>query len=145
MSLHPYLTFSGTTREAMARYHQILGGRLDVMTFGDIPEGEDLPPGIPGDLIMHASLFFGDGDRLMASDDPSGDGSGVKGVSLNITLHDQAEGRRIFEALADGGTITMPLEATFWAPLFGVCIDRFGVSWMVNVEEATDAGAEGAA
>jgi PhnB protein len=66
-------------------------------------------------------------------------------VSLNITVHDQAEGGRIFEALADGGTIAMALEEIFFAPLFGVCVDRFGVSWMVNVEAAIDGGAEGAA
>jgi PhnB protein len=82
-------------------------------------------------------LTFGDGDLLMASDDPSGDGSGVKGAAINVTIDDADDARRIFEALADGGSIDMALGETFWSPLFGACTDRFGVAWMVNV--ASDA------
>ncbi len=134
MSLHPYLFFSGTCREAMSRYHEIFGGQLDVMNVSDMPESESMPEGGSDDMVIHAALTFDDGSLLMASDDPTGDGTGVKGASINVTLDDEAEARRIFEALADGGTIEMPLEATFWSPLFGSTIDRFGVSWMVNVE-----------
>lgn len=136
MSLHPYLFFTNNAREAMTRYQEILGGQLEIMSPGDMPEGEaeQMPFEAPADFVIHAALTFGDGDLLMASDDPTGDAGGVKGCSLNVTLTDQAEARRIFEAFADGGEVTMPLEATFWAPLFGSCVDRFGVSWMVNVE-----------
>jgi len=70
----------------------------------------------------------------MASDDPTGDGQGAKGMAINITLDDHDEARRIFDAFADGGEVQMPMGETFWSPLFGTCVDRFGISWMVNVE-----------
>ena len=133
MSLHPYLFFSGTCRDAMTRYQEIFGGTLEMMDHSSLPEGESMPGATP-DMIMHAALTFDDGSLLMASDDPTGDGSGVKGVAINHTLDDEAAARKVFEALADGGTIEMPLEATFWSPLFGSVIDRFGVSWMIDLE-----------
>lgn len=133
MALHPYLFFSGNCREAVTRYHEVFGGQLEVMNMSDMPEGESMP-GATEDTVIHAALTFDDGSLLMASDDPEGDGSGVKGAAINMTTHDADEARRIFDALADGGTVDMPLGETFWSPLFGVCVDRFGVSWMVNVE-----------
>ena len=133
MSLHPYLFFTNTSREAMSRYQEIFGGQLDIMSFADLPAGENPPFEAPDDFVIHAALMFGDGDLLMASDDPTGDGAGVKGAAINVTLTDQDEARRIFDALADGGEVQMPLGETFWSPLFGSCVDRFGVSWMVNV------------
>lgn len=136
MSLHPYVFFSGTRcREAMTHYQSVLGGELEVMTYADLPPSEDPPPfEVDSDAVMHAALTFGDGDLLLASDDPSGDGTGVTGVALNVTLSDPDEARRVFDSLAEGGEIQMPLEATFWSPLFGACVDRFGVSWMVDLE-----------
>lgn len=134
MSLHPYLFFTRGTREAMTRYQEILGGELSVMGGADLPEGEQPPFEMPDDFVMHAALALEGGDLLMASDDPTGDGSGVKGAAVNITVTDQDEARRIFAALAEGGDVGMPLGPTFWSPLFGSCVDRFGVSWMVNVE-----------
>lgn len=133
MPLHPYLFFTNATRTAMTRYHEILGGQLEIMTAAELPEGEATPFEAPDDFVIHAALTFGDGDLLMASDDPTGDGAGVKGAALNLTLSDQDEARRVFAALADGGSIEMPLGETFWSPLFGSCVDRFGVAWMVNV------------
>ena len=133
MSLHPYLFFSGTCREAMTRYQEVFGGQLELMDMASAPEGETMPGATP-EMIMHAALTFEDGSLLMASDDPSGDGSGVKGASIAHTLADEAEARRIFESLADGGTIEMPLEPTFWSPLFGAVVDRHGVSWMIDLE-----------
>ena len=130
MSLHPYLFFTNTSREAMSRYQEIFGGQLDIMSFADLPAGENPPFEAPDDFVIHAALMFGDGDLLMASDDPTGDGAGA---AINVTLTDQDEARRIFDALADGGDVQMPLGETFWSPLFGSCVDRFGVSWMVNV------------
>jgi PhnB protein len=134
MSLHPYLFFSNSAREAMTRYHEILGGELDIMNASDMPPGEEMPFEAPDDLVIHAALTFGDGDLLMASDDPTGDGSGVKGAALHLSLTDADDVRRVFEALADGGSIDMALGETFWSPLFGTCVDRFGVTWMVNLE-----------
>ena len=136
MSLHPYLFFTNTTREAMTRYQEILGGHLDILGMDDMPQGDadEMPFEAPDGFVMHAALKFGDGDLLLASDDPTGDGQGVKGAAINIILADQDEARRIFNAFADGGEIEMPLGETFWSPLFGTCTDRFGVNWMVNVE-----------
>ena len=140
MSLYPYLTFPNTARAALNRYHEIFGGDLEVMGLGDLPpsDAEQMPTDAPADMVVHAALMFGDGDRLMASDDLSGDADGVKGAALNVTLTDHDEARRIFEGLADGGEIHMPLGETFWSPLFGTCVDRFGVTWMVNVEGEAD-------
>ena len=134
MPLHPYLFFTGTCREAMSRYQQILGGELEVMTFGDVPEGHEPPMPVDPDAVVHAALTFGDGDLLMASDDPTGDGSGTKGMAVSLSLSDREEAARVFEALADGGDTQMPLGETFFSPLFGMCTDRWGVAWMVNVE-----------
>ena len=133
MSLHPYLYFTNTTRDAMTRYQAILGGDLDIMSAADLPPTEEMPFEAPADFVIHAALTLADGALLMASDDPSGDGSGVKGAAVNLTIDDMDEARRIFEGLAQGGSIDMALGETFWSPLFGVCVDRFGVTWMVNV------------
>lgn len=133
MSLHPYLYFTNTTREAMSRYHEILGGDLDIMNAADLPATEEMPFEAPADFVIHAALTLADGALLMASDDPTGDGSGVKGAAVNLTIDDMDEARRIFEGLAEGGSIDMALGETFWSPLFGACVDRFGVTWMVNV------------
>lgn len=135
MSLYPYLYFTGTCRQAMTCYHEILGGHLEVLTGADLPAGEDGPPGPPNpELVVHAALSFGDGDLLMASDDPAGDGAGTTGMALNVTFADSDEATRVFDALAAGGEVTMPLGETFWSPRFGTCTDRFGTSWMVNVD-----------
>jgi PhnB protein len=134
MALHAYRFFSSNCREAMTRYHDVFGGRLELMTFGQLPPGEDSPEGIDPDLVMHAALMFPDGDMLMASDDPSGDGGPVKGVSIHYTAASIPEAERVFGQLAEGGTVEMPLEETFWALRFGSCVDRFGTSWMISVD-----------
>lgn len=144
MSMYPYLYFTNTTRAAMTRYQEILGGQLDIMGAADMPAGEEMPFEVPADFVMHAALIFADGGRLMASDDPTGDGSGMKGFAVNITIDDTDEARRIFDELAEGGSIGMALEETFWSPLFGSCVDRFGVNWMVNVETVERAVPESA-
>ena len=141
MSLHPYLFFTGTTRDAMTRYHEILGGKLEILGFDDMPPSDaaEMPFEAPPDFVMHAALMFGDGDLLMASDDPTGDGQGFTGMTINLTFDDHDEARRVFDAFAAGGEVEMPMGETFWSPLFGTCKDQFGVNWMVNVE----AGEEG--
>lgn len=137
MSLHPYLFFSGTAREAMTRYQEVLGGQLEMMAVADMPAGEDTMD-MAGDAIAHAMLTFGSGQVIMGSDDPTGDGAGVKGVALHLGYADLDEVRRVFDQLADGGEVQMPLEPVFWAPLFGACVDRFGVSWMLSGEPDAD-------
>ena len=132
MPLIPYLTFGGNCREAFTRYHEIFGGELHILGMSDLPEGE-MPVGADGDLVAHAALRFGD-SLLLASDDPPEQFEGVRGVHVNYTLDDPTEAERVFAALADGGQVMMPLGQTFWSPAFGICVDRFGASWMVNVE-----------
>lgn len=136
MSLHPYLFFSGTAREAMTRYQEVLGGKLEIMATADMPPGES-DMGMAPEAVMHAALTLDDGSLIMASDDPTGDGAGVKGVALHLGYTDLDEVRRVFDALADGGEVQMPLEPVFWSPLFGACVDRFGVSWMLSAEADT--------
>lgn len=134
MAFHPYLFFSGNCREAFTRYHEIFGGDLVLLPMSDMPSDQPVPAE-QADLIMHAALTFGE-NILMASDDPTGDGGPVKGMSVNYAVADVAEAQRVFDALADGGEVTMPAAETFWSPLFGMCIDQFGIPWMVSAEPA---------
>jgi PhnB protein len=138
MSFHPYLFFSGTCRDAFTRYQEVFGGELDLVTMADMPEIPDVPAD-QAHLIMHAALMA-DGQLLMGSDDPTGDGGPMKGVAVNCTVSDTGEAERIYAALADGGEATMPLAQTSWSPMFGMCTDRFGTPWMVNVEAPEGAG-----
>ncbi|WP_436792895.1 VOC family protein [Actinospongicola halichondriae] len=141
MSLQPYLFFTDTAREAMTRYQEIFGGKLDILGLDSVPaeDREQMPFEAPEGYVMHAALVLPDGEVLLASDDPTGDGKGVTGISINITTTDADDARRMFDALADGGEIGMPLDTSFWSPLFGTCRDRFGVNWMINVEAEENA------
>lgn len=133
MQLNPYLLFNGDCEEAFKFYEQTLGGRIEVMMkHGGSPAEKDVPPEWH-EKILHASLKVGDA-VIMASDAPPGRYSRPQGLSVSISLADRAEGERIFEALAEGGTTQLPFQKTFWASGFGMCVDRFGIPWMVNCE-----------
>lgn len=134
MALHAYRFFSGTCRDAMTNYQTVFGGTLEMMTFAELPSGEQGMDGADPNQVMHASLTFADGSMLMASDDPSGDGGPAKGVALHHTAPSVEDGERIFAELSAGGEVQMPYEPTFWALRFGACVDRFGTSWMVSVD-----------
>ena len=139
MAFHPYLNFGGNCREAFTRYQEIFGGELDLMTMADMPSDEEVPAG-QADLIMHAALRLGD-EILMASDDPTTDDFGpVQGMYVNYSVADVDEASRVFDALSEGGEVTMPASETFWSPMFGMCVDRFGTPWMVNAEGPESAG-----
>lgn len=134
----PYLTFDGTAAEALAFYAKVLGGEiLFSQTFGESPMRDEIPAEFHG-RIMHATVKLPDGP-LMASD--SGPWAPVSGpmqsCSLSLAFEDLGKARRVFEALGEGGTVTMPLQPTFWAAGFGTLTDRFGVPWMVNCERQT--------
>ena len=133
MAFHPYLYFGSNCRDAFTRYQEIFGGELVLLRMKDVPAGEPVPAG-QADLIMHAALKIGD-DLLMASDDPTTDNFGpVQGMQVNYAVADVAEAKRAFEALADGGQVTLPIAETFFSPMFGMCIDRFGTPWMISAE-----------
>jgi PhnB protein len=133
MSFHAYLFFSGTCKPAFTRYNEIFGGELFLMTNADAPDGG--MPGAGPDMVIHASITLADGAMLMASDDPTGDGAGTKGVSVSYTAKDTSEAKRVFDALSEGGEVTGPLQETFFSPMFGTCVDRWGVAWMVNTAQ----------
>ena len=131
LQLDTYLFFNGTCAEAMRFYERTLGGKLTLMTNAQSPIADKLPPG-SGDRILHARLEL-DGRTLMASDwSGSQPYPGTKGFSLALAYPTVAEAKRVFETLAAGGKVTMPLEKTFWAEVFGMLVDRYGIAWMVN-------------
>ena len=135
MSFHPYLFFSdGRCKEAFTRYQEVFGGQLEMMTNADAPDGQGMTDASP-DMVLHTALVVGDGAMLLGSDDPTGDGGPRSGSSVSYTAADQADGKRIFDALAEGGEVTLPFGETFWSPGFGMCTDRWGVPWMVGVNQ----------
>jgi PhnB protein len=130
--LNPYIGFANNAREAMEFYREVFGGELVVSTFG---EAGAAAPG-DEDKIMHAQLETPSGFTLMGSDTPSGMTRSEGGGSISISLSgDDEDLRSYFEKLSQGGTVTMPLEKQMWGDEFGMCVDRFGVAWMVNVSQ----------
>jgi len=130
-TLDAYLFFNGNCAEAMRFYERSLGGKLEMMTHAQSPIAGQTPPG-SADRIMHARLALDD-RSLMASDSMAGQTyGGMKGFSLSLIYPTTAEAKRIFDALAEGGQVTMPLQKTFWAEAFGMLTDRFGTPWMIN-------------
>ena len=130
--LDNYLFFHGRCAEAMRFYEQTLGGKLEALfTYGESPDPEHCPAGAK-DLIMHARLQLGSG-ALMASDTPPGEaGKPMAGFALSLNYGTADEARRIFDALSQGGSVTMPMQKTFWSEAFGMFTDRFGTPWMVG-------------
>lgn len=134
MQLNPYLTFGGTCEAAFRFYEQALGGRVvAMMTYADTPMAEQTPPDMRG-KIVHARLVVGDA-VLMGSDAPAGRHETMQGFSVTLGIDEPEEAERVFAALSAGGTITMPLQETFWARRFGMLVDRFGTPWMINCEK----------
>ena len=133
MSITPYVFFSGTCAEAFTWYQSVLGGELQVMTHAELPEGAEPMPGAEPHHVMHASLTLADG-MLYGSDDPTGDDGAKVGVAVAYTAPDEGAAKAAFDALSEGGEVSMPFEATFWSKGFGALTDRFGVQWMVDTE-----------
>ena len=128
--LNPYLNYKDTAREAMTFYQSVLGGELTVSTFGEYHASEDPSE---QDKVMHAQLETPDGFVLMASDTPNAmEHRPQAGVSVSLSGDDEAKLRGFFDGLSDGGTVLMPFEKAPWGDTFGMCVDRFGTSWLVN-------------
>ena len=133
MQVQPYLFFDGRCEEAIRFYRQALGAEVEMlMRFKDAPESAMTPPG-SADKVMHASLKIG-GSMVLASDGHCGGKPSFQGFSLTIATKTEAEARKLFDALASGGQVNMPLTKTFFSPAFGMLADRFGVNWMILVD-----------
>ena len=138
MAFRPYLFFGGNCRDAFTRYKEVFGGELTLLTIKDTPGQEAAAPEI-ADMIIHAALTIGD-DLLMASDDPTTDSFGpVQGMMVSYAASDRDDAKRVFEALAEGGTVTQALEPTFFSAGFGMCVDRFGTPWMIVAPDPNQA------
>jgi PhnB protein len=131
--LNPYLNFRGNAREAMEFYKEVFGGKLTTATFADFHASSDPSE---DELVMHADLEGPEGIRFMAADVPGHmefhPGNNFA-MSLSGDSEAEAELRGYFEKLSDGGSVTMPLEKAPWGDTFGMCTDKFGTQWLVNV------------
>ena len=133
MVVQPYLTFGGRCEEAIAFYRAAAGAVVEMMVkFEDAPD-QSMVGADSADKIMHASLRFG-GTTVYTSDGRCDGTCTFAGFSLSLTAATVDEADRLFANLADGGSVTMPMAKTFWAARFGMLTDRFGVSWLVQVE-----------
>lgn len=131
MELSPYIFFYGRCEEALEFYKKALGGSYELMRNADSPMASEMPAG-SGNKIMHAT-FTGGGITFMCSDgreekaiDPD-----AGNIALSLGFTDAAEGEKIFNALSDGGKVSMPLGPAFWGGKFGDFVDRFGIEWMI--------------
>jgi PhnB protein len=133
LKLNPYLNYNGDCAGALKFYEEVLGAKKTFsMTWGEMP-GAEAFPAETHNLIMHASLNIGD-SVVMCADSPPGQYKRPTGMNVSIHVKDVAEGQELFNKLAEGGEVQMPFQKTFWAPGFGMCVDRFGIPWMVNCE-----------
>lgn len=131
ITLNPYLNFRGNAREAMEFYKDVFGGTLTVATFAEFHASTD-----PSEdaLVMHADLEGLAGIRFMAADVPSRmEFQAGTDFSMSLSGEDDAELRGYFEKLAEGGTVLQPLVSADWGDTFGMCTDRFGIRWLVNI------------
>ena len=131
--LNPYISFDNSARQAMEFYRDVFGGNLTMNTFGEFGQA-DSPD---ADKIMHSQLETDRGFTLMASDTPAGmQRNPGDTITISLSGDDANSLRGYWEKLSDGGTVTMPLEKQMWGDEFGMCTDRFGVPWMVNITQS---------
>ena len=130
--LNPYISFADTARQAMEFYHGVFGGELSMNTFADFG-AQDTPD---ADKIMHAQLETDQGFTLMAADTPTGmDYNPGQSITISLSGDDSSELHGYWDQLAEGGTVQMPLEKQMWGDEYGMCVDRFGIPWMVNISQ----------
>lgn len=137
MRLNTHLNFDGKCRDAFEFYAKCLDGKVTMtMTYGDSPMAAHVSPGDHG-KVLHTALELGD-QRLTGADLPAGRYGKPQGFDVLISVEGAEEAERVFNALADGGAVQMPLQQTFWALRFGMVTDQFGTPWMVNCEKGPD-------
>jgi PhnB protein len=131
MQINPYLFFDSNCEAAFKFYQKVLGGKIELMLRNSEgpPEMESAPD--RKDKIMHARMSI-DGEIIMASDAPPSHFHKAQGFAVSITVDDPAEAERKFTALSEGGSVNMPFSKTFFSKGFGMCVDQFGIPWMVN-------------
>jgi PhnB protein len=130
MRVEPYLDFEGRCEEALNFYKKAVGAEVTMlMKFGEAPDKSMITPGSEN-KVMHASAKIGD-SVVMCSDGYNKGNSNFEGISLSLTASSDAEAKKSFEALSQGGKVTMPLTKTFFASSFGMVADKFGVHWMI--------------
>ncbi|MBK1787031.1 VOC family protein [Prauserella cavernicola] len=128
--LNPYLSYDGTAKQAMEFYQSVFGGSLSLNTFGEF--GDSKAP--EADKIMHGSLETPSGFTLMGADTPPGmEYKPGNTMSVSLSGDDAKELRGYWEKLSGDGTVAVPLEKQMWGDEFGMCVDKFGVSWLVNI------------
>jgi PhnB protein len=128
--LNPYIQFKDNARQALDFYKEVFGGELAVNTFGEFGQ-QDSPD---ADKVMHGQLETANGFTLMASDTPAGmERNPGNNISVSLSGDDADDLRRYWDRLSDGGTVAVPLEKQMWGDEFGMCVDRFGIPWMVNI------------
>jgi len=131
--LNPYLNFNGNARQALEFYTSVFGGNLTLSTFAEFGMAE----APVADKIMHGQLETDAGYTLMAADTPPGmEFNGMHGFGVSLSGDDADTLRGYFDKLADGGTVTMPMQKQAWGDEFGMCTDKFGVPWLVNIGQA---------
>ncbi|MFF2507520.1 VOC family protein [Streptomyces sp. NPDC058067] len=131
--LNPYISFSGDAKQAMEFYKEVFGGDLAINTFGAF--GSDTPPGF-ADKVMHSMLETSGGFTLMAADTPPGmEYKAGNNISVSLSGDDMTELRGYWDKLSGSGTVAVPLEKQMWGDVFGMCTDKFGITWMVNISE----------
>lgn len=139
VTINPYLNFPGNTEEAFNFYKSVFGGDFigGVNRFVNTPEGDKLSA-TEKQKVMHVALPIGKANMLMATDALESMGQTVtagNNIHLSVSTESEAEADKIFLALAKGGTITMPMDHMFWGSYFGMCTDKFGISWMVSYDK----------
>ena len=132
MKMSVHLNFAGNCADAFDFYTKVFKANNPFrITYGEAPGDMPVPPDWKG-KVMHASVPIGEG-LLMGCDAPPGQSKPLGGFQVSVETKDEAETKRIYDALKDGGSVQMPLAPTFWSPLFGMCTDKFGVGWMVGM------------
>ncbi|MBN9196893.1 MAG: VOC family protein [Microbacterium sp.] len=134
--LNPYLSFTDDAREAMEFYRSVFGGELTLSTFGEFPGMVQDPA--ENELVMHAQLTTADGLTLMGSDTPAHMAfERPANISLSLSGDDEGVLQGYWNALAEGGTVTMPFETPPWGGKFGMLVDKYGFSWMIAANAAS--------